>query len=212
MDFASHIIKFFQDGGVFMYPIFAVMVLGLAIAIERSAFLTRASRENRAIWSRLSDLVAKGDLTMAQKVAEESKTAVGRVFVGGLSRARAGASRSDIEMALEESLMVVMPMFEKRTHYLSTLANVATLLGLLGTVVGMIGGFTAIAVANPAEKVSMLSAAISVAMNNTAFGLIAAIPMLLLHSWLSTRANEMVDALEAASVRMLNTLTARAAG
>ena len=212
MDFASHIIKFFQDGGVFMYPIFAVMVLGLAIAIERSAFLTRAARENRAIWSRLSDLVAKGDLTMAQKVAEESKTAVGRVFVGGLSRARAGAARSDIEMALEESLMVVMPMFEKRTHYLSTLANVATLLGLLGTVVGMIGGFTAIAVANPAEKVSMLSAAISVAMNNTAFGLIAAIPMLLLHSWLSTRANEMVDALEAASVRMRNSLTARAAG
>jgi biopolymer transport protein ExbB/TolQ len=212
MDSVAQIVKFFQDGGAFMYPILAVMVLGIAIAIERSFFLTRAAGENRSMWKRLSDLVAKGDLAMAQKVAEDSKTAVGRIFVGGLSRARAGATRSDIEMALEESLMVVMPMFEKRTHYLSTLANVATLLGLLGTVVGMIGGFTAISAANPAEKVSLLSAAISVAMNCTAFGLIAAIPMLLLHSWLSTRANEMVDALEAASVRMLNTLTARTAG
>jgi len=92
MDFASHIIKFFQDGGVFMYPIFAVMVLGLAIAIERSAFLTARRAKPRDL-ERLSDLVAKGDLTMAQKVAEESKTAVGRVFVAAC-RVHAPARRA----------------------------------------------------------------------------------------------------------------------
>lgn len=210
MDLVALVIKFFQDGGAFMYPILAVMVLGLSIAVERWFFLSRAERENRALWNKLSEFVSRGDLSAAEAVAQESKTAVGRIFVGGLARARAGAPRGDLEMALEESLMMAMPMFEKRTHYLATLANVATLLGLLGTVVGMIGGFTAISTANPAEKVSMLSAAISVAMNCTAFGLIAAIPMLLLHAWLSTKSNEMVDSLEAASVRMLNTLTQRA--
>ena len=212
MNLINFILHFFQAGGFFMYPIAVVLALGLAIAIERWVFLSRTARDNRTLWSELLPLMDQGDFAAAEERALASDTAIGRVLSNGIEHSRGKGTRADVEMALEESLMVVMPMFEKRTHYLSTLANVATLLGLLGTVVGMIGGFTAIAVANPAEKVSMLSAAISVAMNNTAFGLIAAIPMLLLHSWLSTRANEMVDALEAASVRMLNTLTARAAG
>ena len=211
MNFLTNLLHFFQSGGIFMYPILVAMALGIAIAIERYLFLSRAERENRAIWGALTDLVAKGELEKAEKLATSSESAIGRLFSGGLSRARSGGSRGDVEMALEETLMLVMPMFEKRTHYLSTLANIATLLGLLGTVIGMIDGFTAIAASNPAEKVSMLSAAISVAMNCTAFGLIAAIPMLLLHSWLSTKGNELVDSLEAASVRLLNSLS-RSAG
>lgn len=207
MELLKSILHFFQSGGFFMFPILVAMVLGIAIAIERYIFLSRAERENRAIWNTLTDLVAKGDLAQAEQLAQGSESAIGRLFSGGLARARAGAPRSDVEMALEENLMLVMPMFEKRTHYLSTLANISTLLGLLGTVIGMIEGFTAISASNPAEKVSMLSAAISVAMNCTAFGLIAAIPMLLLHSWLSTKGNELVDSLETASVRLLNSLT-----
>jgi biopolymer transport protein ExbB/TolQ len=210
MNYISPIIKIFQDGGVFMYPILVVMVLGLAIAIERFIFLSRAEHENRKFWKGLSDLIGQGKLADAEQMSQNSPTAVGRIFAGGLARARAGAPRGDIEMAMEESLMMVMPMFEKRTHYLSTLANVATLMGLLGTVIGMISGFSAIASANPAEKISLLSAAISVAMNCTAFGLIAAIPLLLLHAWLSTKGNELVDSLEAASVRLINGLVRNA--
>ena len=87
--------------------------------------------------------------------------------------------------AMEESLMEVMPRLEKRTHYLATFANLATLLGLLGTIIGLIRAFTAVSAANPAEKADLLSASISVAMNTTAFGLMVAIPLLLIHAVLA---------------------------
>jgi biopolymer transport protein ExbB/TolQ len=108
--------------------------------------------------------------------------------------------------------MEVMPRLEKRTHYLATFANIATLLGLLGTIVGLISAFTAVATANPAEKADLLSASISVAMNTTAFGLIVAIPLLLVHTLLQTKTTEIIDSLEMASVKFLNTITERAGG
>jgi biopolymer transport protein ExbB/TolQ len=110
---------------------------------------------------------------------------------------------------MEESLMEVMPRLEKRTHYLATFANIATLLGLLGTIIGLIRAFTAVANANPAEKADMLSASISVAMNTTAFGLMVAIPLLLLHTLLQTKTTAIVDSLEMASVKFLNAITER---
>lgn len=106
-------------------------------------------------------------------------------------------------------MMEVVPRLEKRTHYLSSFANIATLLGLLGTIIGLIQAFQAVANANPAEKADLLSASISVAMNTTAFGLIVAIPLLLLHSVLQTKTTEIVDSLEMASVKFLNTVTER---
>ena len=105
--------------------------------------------------------------------------------------------------------MEVMPRLEKRTHYLATFANIATLLGLLGTIIGLIKAFTAVAAANPAEKADLLSASISVAMNTTAFGLMAAIPLLLVHALLQTKTNGLVDSLEMASVKFLNAVTER---
>lgn len=106
-------------------------------------------------------------------------------------------------------MMEVLPRLEMRTHYLATLANIATLLGLLGTIIGLIRAFTAVANANPAEKADMLSASISVAMNTTAFGLMVAIPLLLVHTVLQTKTNQIVDSLEMASVKFLNTITER---
>ena len=79
--------------------------------------------------------------------------------------------------------MEVTPLMQERTHYLATLANIATLLGLLGTIIGLIDAFTAVSTADPAQKAELLSASIAVAMNTTAFGLVAAIPLLLLHSF-----------------------------
>src|SRR5210317_1157694 len=117
--------------------------------------------------------------------------------------------RDDIEIAMEEGLMEVIPRLEKRTHYLATYANLATLLGLLGTIMGLINAFTAVSSANPAEKADLLSASISVAMNTTAFGLMAAIPLLLIYSVLQTKTTELVDSLEMASVKFLNIMTER---
>jgi biopolymer transport protein ExbB/TolQ len=127
-----------------------------------------------------------------------------------LNRVRSARRREDVEQAMEESLMEVMPRLEKRTHYLATFANIATLLGLLGTIVGLISAFTAVATANPADKADLLSASISVAMNTTAFGLIVAIPLLLMHTLLQTKTTEIIDSLEMASVKFLNTITERA--
>ena len=111
---------------------------------------------------------------------------------------------------MEESLMEVLPRLEKRTHYLATFANMATLMGLLGTIIGLIHAFTAVSNANPAEKAELLSASISIGMNCTAFGLMVAIPLVLIHSLLQTKTTEIVDSLEMASVKFLNAITERA--
>ncbi len=101
-------------------------------------------------------------------------------------------------------MMEIVPRLEKRTHYIATFANVITLVGLLGTIIGLIKGFTAVAQVNPAEKAEMLSASISIAMNNTAFALMVAIPFLLIHSFLQAKTSEIVDGLEAAKISFLN--------
>jgi biopolymer transport protein ExbB len=128
MDAFNAIVKFFQEGGMFMYPIMLVLALGVAMAIERYV-------------------------------------------------------------------------------YLATFANIATLLGLLGTIIGLIQAFTAVANANPADKADLLSASISVAMNTTAFGLMAAIPLLLMYTVLQTKTTELVDSMEMATVKFLNAIT-----
>ena len=206
----STIVEFFQDGGVFMYPIVLVLGLGLAVAIERWVFLTRTTATNKAVWSKVAPYLKSGNIAGALQVTSKSKAAIAQIMTYGLQRLRSATRREDIEQAMEESLMEVMPRLEKRTHYLATFANIATLLGLLGTIIGLINAFTAVSNANPAEKADLLSASISVAMNTTAFGLIVAIPLLLVHTLLQTKTTEIVDSLEMASVKFLNSVTERA--
>jgi len=211
MDAYITIVKFFQDGGAFMYPIVLVFTVGLAIMIERWVYLSKAGLTNRLAWKKLMPMVTAGRHDEARAFAQKSKTAIGSILTYGLDRVRSAQRRDDIEKAMEESLLEVMPRLEKRTHYLATFANIATLLGLLGTIIGLIKAFTAVAAANPAEKADLLSASISVAMNTTAFGLMVAIPMLLAHTWLSSKTTELVDSLEMASVKFLNSVAERGA-
>jgi len=206
----STIVEFFQNGGVFMYPIAIVLGLGAAVAIERWLFLARTTASNKALWNKVAPYLRTGNLAGALQVTSKSKAAIAQIMTYGLHRVRSARRREDVEQAMEESLMEVMPRLEKRTHYLATFANIATLLGLLGTIIGLINAFTAVSSANPAEKADLLSASISVAMNTTAFGLIVAIPLLLLHTLLQTKTTEIVDSLEMASVKFLNSVTERA--
>jgi len=205
------IVEFFVKGGAFMYPIALVFAAGVAIAIERWIYLTVASTRNRQLWSQVVPLLQQGNFRAAVAMCQRSSAAIGRILNYGLARLESARRRDDVEKAMEESLMEVLPRLERRTHYLSTFANLATLLGLLGTIVGLIQAFTAVSNANPAEKADMLSASISVAMNTTAFGLIVAIPLLLVHALIQTKTTELVDSLEMASVKFLNTLTERRA-
>ncbi len=209
MDIYSSFVQFFQSGGVFMYPIVAVLALGVAIAVERYVYLTAARATNQRIWKQVMPLLMDGKYGQAVALTEKSKAALGRILRYGLDRTDGTAHRDDVEVAMEEGLMETVPRLEKRTHYLATFANIATLLGLLGTIMGLIQAFTAVANANPAEKADMLSASISVAMNTTAFGLMAAIPLLLIYTVLQTKTTELVDSLQMASVKFLNILTER---
>ena len=202
-------IRFFQEGGFFMYPISIILVVGLIIAIERYAYLTLAKRNNRADFNKLHKMLGGKDFKAAVKFASQSSSAMSNMIGAGLVRLGRRQPREEIEYAMEEGLLDAMPRLEKRTQYLATLANVSTLLGLLGTIIGLIAAFTAVASADPAQKASLLSQSISVAMNTTAFGLIAAIPLLLIHSVLQTKTNEIVDSFEMAGIKVMNIISDR---
>jgi biopolymer transport protein ExbB/TolQ len=197
-------VRFFQEGGFFMYPIAIVLVVGIIVATERYIYLSAQKMTNRRDFNRLHQMISNRDLKGALNYTNEAGSAMASMLGFGLQRLARRQSREEIEYAMEEGLMEIMPRLEKRTQYLSTLANIATLLGLLGTIIGLIAAFTAVASADPSQKASLLSQSISVAMNTTAFGLMSAIPLLLAHSVLQTKTNEIIDSFEMAGIKVLN--------
>jgi len=207
MDIFYSIVGFFSTGGLFMYPILIVFAIGVAIAIERYVTLTLITQKNRSVWEAILPMLNLGDFDKAREVTEKDPSTISKVLSMGLARQGAVHRRDDIEIAMEESMMEIVPQLEKRTPYVALGANVATLLGLLGTIMGLIQAFTAVANANPAEKADLLSASISVAMNTTAFGLMVAIPLLVTHTVLTSKTGQIVDSLEMATVKVLNVIT-----
>jgi biopolymer transport protein ExbB/TolQ len=204
MNTFNTVVKFFVDCGPFLYPSLLMMAVGLAIAVERYIFLSKARSENRKTWEQVLPLLQAGKFREVAALAAKSESAIGKIISNGLERMVSARRRDDIDHAMEEGMMEIVPRLEKRTHYIATFANTITLVGLLGTIIGLIKGFTAVAQVNPAEKAELLSASISVAMNNTAFALMVAIPFLLIHAFLQARASEIVDSLEAAKITFLN--------
>ena len=204
MNTFNTVVKFFVDCGAFLYPSLLMMSLGLAIAIERFVFLRKARSDNRKLWDKVLPMLQGGKFREVAGVTQGSDAAIGKIVNNGLTRMQTARHREDIDNAMEEGMMEIVPRLEKRIHYIATFANTITLVGLLGTIIGLIKGFTAVAQVNPAEKAELLSASISVAMNNTAFALMVAIPFLLIHAFLQARASEIVDSLEAAKITFLN--------
>jgi len=210
MGFFYSIINFFSTGGVFMYPILIVFAVGLAIASERYITLAIITKKNQVVWDEVQPVLAEGDFEKAREMTSDDESTIAQVLNMGLSLQGAVRRREDIEIAMEESMMEIVPRLEKRTPYVALASSVATLLGLLGTIMGLIQAFTAVANANPAEKADLLSASISVAMNTTAFGLMVAIPLLIIHAILTSKTGDIVDSLEMASVKALNVFSRRA--
>ena len=209
MDFFYSIVKFFTSGGVFMLPILLTGAVAVAIAVERYVTLAKMGARNRRTWNKVESVLTSGEFDKARELMSMDDSSLARVLNMGLALQGAVRRRDDVEKALQESMMEVVPQLEKRTHYLATLANVSTLLGLLGTVMGLIRAFAAVATVNPAEKANLLSASISVAMNCTAFGLMTAVPLLFIHAFLQTKTTDVIDSLEMASVKFLNAITER---
>ena len=189
-----------------MYPILIVLAIGLAITVERWLKLSVAKSSNRRMIARLMPLMEKGEVANAGKLARESSATVSRILLQGIEHYKSARRRDDFEAAMDESMMEAIPRLEKRTHYLAMFANIATLLGLLGTIVGLIKAFTAVAQVDPSMKAEILSTSISVAMNTTAFGLIVAIPLLFFYTVLQTKTTEIVDSLEMTVVKFVNLL------
>jgi biopolymer transport protein ExbB len=168
------------------------------------------TNKNQQAWDKVQPLLDNGEFDEAHEVTSGDESTISQVLNMGLSLQGAVRRREDIEIAMEESMMQIVPRLEKRTPYVALASSIATLLGLLGTIMGLIQAFTAVANANPAEKADLLSASISVAMNTTAFGLMVAIPLLIVHAILTSKTGDIVDSLEMATVKALNVFSRRA--
>lgn len=207
MDFLSGITSFFRDGGLFIYPIALVLILGLAISVERWRFLNVERLRNQKAFNDFLPLLRTDDHAKMTLFTRDNNAPVSRMIGCSLDMMQVTRQRADVEQAMAEGMMETVPRLEERTGYLAVLANVATLLGLLGTIIGLIAAFSAVANADPSEKSKLLSLSISVAMNTTAFGLIAAIPLLITHAMLTNKTNAIIGSIEMAGVKFLNVMT-----
>jgi len=142
MEMYDVVVRFFQSGGPFMYPIAAVLILGLVISLERWLVLSSARVRNRSAFKKAMQHLVKRDYATLLKAGGESSVPMYKIVAAGIARFNSSRRRSDVESAMEEGVMEALPRLEKRTQYLATLANVATLLGLLGTIVGLIAAFS----------------------------------------------------------------------
>mgnify|MGYP003385093148 CR=1 FL=1 len=209
MNFLHSIVNFLVEGGIWMTPILLVGVVGFSISIERYIKLGKVERANRRMWEELHPVIIARDFDRALEMTSKDTSTISQLLQTGLECHGAGQQmrRDEVELAMEEEMMAVIHQLEKRTPYLALYANLATLMGLLGTIIGLIQAFDAVANAAPAEKANLLSSSISVAMNCTAFGLIVSIPLMIMHLFLSTKASVIVDSLEMASLKTLNVIS-----
>lgn len=188
------IIKAFQGGGVFMYFIAAFAALTLGMIIERASFFLFSVKNAPGDFRRhLFEYVVRGDFRAGETFAKSHQSSsLGKIALIGCRLRSTGAGVEEIQARMDERLTSEISKIDRRTGFLAMFGNVATLLGLLGTIVGMIHSFAAVANASPADRAVMLSRGISEAMNCTAFGLLTAIPALVAYSYFQNRTDRLV--------------------
>jgi len=200
--------KHYHEGGFMMHPILISLVVALALVIDRVIVLYfKAALDKDAFVRGLKKHIFAGDLDKAISFcASQKKTPLVSVVKSGLINVPKG--EADVQAAMDEATLREQPKLEARTGYLAMIGNVATLLGLLGTIVGLISAFGAVANANPADKATILASSISEAMNCTAFGLLTAIPALVAYSLLQGRTQHMIEDINETTVSVLNLIVA----
>jgi biopolymer transport protein ExbB len=196
---------FIRHGGPFMIMNFVCMAVVVAVVVERAIyFLGRGHINAKAFLEQIKRLLAANNIDRAKKLCDATSAPVARVAKAGLSRAHKGEAA--VAQAIEETMVDVTPEIKRRIGALWSLANIATLLGLLGTITGLIATFDAVASATPAERQARLSAGIAEAMYNTAMGLFIAVMCMIAHLILSAAAKKVVADLESFSLRLENML------
>ncbi|MBK9041521.1 MAG: MotA/TolQ/ExbB proton channel family protein [Bdellovibrionales bacterium] len=210
MKFFASISEAFVQGGTWMWLILAVQVAATAIIIERVSFLYFRRKSNqRAFAAGFESLIRRGQLSEASQLAERelSQQPLASAVLNGLQAAMNLGGKDEIQGKMDEALLAENARIEKRTSFLPMLANVGTLTGLLGTVTGMITSFSAVGDKAGPEKTAVLSSGISEAMNATAYGLIMAIPTLIMYAILSNRASALSEDLNQAGLKIYNWLS-----
>lgn len=208
----SGIAEAFRQGGGWMYVILVVSIIAIGIIIERFIFLFFKYNINaHAFMAQIQKLVMANNIDRAIKLCNAAPSAaLPKVIKAGLTRANKG--EVEIQNAVEEATLEVVPQIMKRVGSLQALANVATLLGLLGTIIGLIEAFEALKSATPDTRQELLSQGIALAMNTTAFGLIVAIPCMVAHLFLSGMTKKIIDEIDQYSVKLENLLVSRGKG
>jgi biopolymer transport protein ExbB/TolQ len=212
MQFINQLIAM-KDGGAWMIPILVVAVFAMAVAFERLFYiLFRANINSTAFMAQVQKLIMANNIDRAIKLCNaEPHAALPRVIKAGLTRAN--RTEKEIENAIDEATLEVGPRVNKRTPYLSMLANIATLCGLLGTIWGLIMAFQGVVVIiDPMVKQTVLAAGISMAMYTTVGGLMVVIPTLVIHSVVLNKSNKILDDVDQYGLKVANLLSARRRG
>jgi biopolymer transport protein ExbB len=207
MDLIQKLAQFMNEGGIFMWIILAVWCLGVAIAFERWARYLSFGIDGKSLMTTIRKKVIANQVQDAIQSCSESKALLCFVMKNGLKRAN--QPKEHIQDALEASILEVTPMVESRLSYLALLANLSTLLGLLGTIQGLIQSFAAVAQAEASQKAQLLADGIAVAMNTTALGLISAITLMVIHSVLMNKGEKMIHEIEENSVKLIDLLNTK---
>lgn len=206
MGFILSLGKAFTSGdAMFMWAILAAQIVSVAIIIERSyaLFVKRKDNQKQLVKSIAED-IRSGDLEKALKKTKQldASEPIRHVAAAGIQATLDMGGKEEIQLKMDEVLLEEAGRVEKRVGFLAMFANVATLLGLLGTITGLIHSFAGIANANAIEKASILSSGISLAMNTTAYGLIVAVPALIMYAVLQNRATRLTEDLNKAALNL----------
>jgi biopolymer transport protein ExbB/TolQ len=198
---------FFQEGGAWMYVLAGVSAFALAVVLERFFYFYIHCRVNaKALLTQITRQVRNGQAEQARLLCSKLKSPLAVILESALWHFLQQESDQQIQNAVDEIALRELPKIQRRTHYLSLFANIATLMGLLGTIFGLQQAFGALATADPSQKASVLAKGIAMAMNTTAMGLMVAIPCMVFFSILGAKANTIIEEVDESSVRLLNFL------
>ncbi len=196
----------FKPGSLFMWIIVVIGAFAIAISVERIMHIVIRSKINVGrFMTELIKLIRAKDFDKAIALCDSAPAgALSSMAKAGLREIDRGARQ--VQYAMDEACLSIIPGIEKRTQYLFVFSNIATLAGLMGTIFGLMFTFKSLAVVPVAEQSKALAVGISAAMNTTIFGLIIAIPILLVYQWITSQSKQVVDDLDEQSVRLINTI------
>lgn len=203
--FLNNIVDFFHEGGFTMYITASAGAFGVYIAYDRiSALYKKFGGKNNALFmARIKEFMMQGRFEDAiQYCNMEKGSLLPLVIKAGVERI--GSDDAIVRQSMESAYLEQQPKLSERVAFLSMVANSGMLFGLLGTVLGLIRQFSALASADVADKQLLMAKGIAEAMNNTALGLMVALPMLVLHGILSARSNKVIEDLERGAAQFLD--------